>query len=422
MVLRITLPDNAFSPGLTQQVDAMLTTTRELKRALTMLQDEISQSERLRDQFFIHFRQCQEDSGILRSIFRKLRLKCDIGKLKGEGYVNSIPEVAPPVQQPPAPAPRPPERFSLTISPPGAKVRLRVAIDAGQVVCSCHFAPDGRRLTFSDGTHLRVIDTADGTELQRVQLVTTEQYTRAIRFSIDGRLIAVSAGTGVHVYEGHQQVGSLTGHAKDVAALCFGHRSVLVSGGFDGQLFAWNVASQTPIKRICQPQDNAIVAIAYAPGFWAVGFLSGVVGLIDAAFDSPLLTFSAHSQILMRLAVSEFDSSVVTASQDATVKVWDIDRVAICRHTLEGHSDFVLGAAVSPKEPVLVTGSKDQTIRVWDMKDGHPVVKVSAHKNTLFCVEHHPSQRIFASCGGDCFVCLWDYSELEVGTPSAEGS
>jgi WD40 repeat protein len=59
----------------------------------------------------------------------------------------------------------------------------------------------------------------------------------------------------------------------------------------------------------------------------------------------------------------------------------------------------------------MITGSKDQTIRMWQHKTGRPLCTVSVHRNTLFEIDHHPSQRSFVSCGGDGVVCVWDYDD-----------
>jgi WD40 repeat protein len=145
--------------------------------------------------------------------------------------------------------------------------------------------------------------------------------------------------------------------------------------------------------------------------FYAIGFATGAIGIYNEEFAEPMMTFSAHSQVLMGLAVSPFDDTVATVSQDKLVKVWMMRTTATCKHTLEGHSDFVLSVAMSPLAPLMITGSCDQMIKIWHPTTGALLCNIELHEDTVFEVDHHPTQRVFASCGGDGVVCIWDYDE-----------
>jgi WD40 repeat protein len=111
----------------------------------------------------------------------------------------------------------------------------------------------------------------------------------------------------------------------------------------------------------------------------------------------------------MGLSVSAKDDTIATVSQDHTAKIWVIRGVASCKHTLKGHTDFVLTVAFSPMAPIVITGGKDQALKMWHEKTGDCLCTVAAHRNTLFEVDHHPTQNSFVSCSGDGVVCLWDY-------------
>jgi WD40 repeat protein len=187
-----------------------------------------------------------------------------------------------------------------------------------------------------------------------------------------------------------------------------------ISGGFDGIIHVWDVRTHDLVKRLVHSQngtDDTIVEIATTPEvpFYAVGFMTGMVGIYNSRLESPMVQFNAHTAVLMNLSVSGFDDTLGTASQDKDVKVWTMRGVASCKHTLEGHTDYVLSLAFSPLSPVMITGSKDRTIRMWQHKTGRPLCTVIAHRNTLFEIDHHPSQKSFVSCGGDGLVCVWDY-------------
>jgi WD40 repeat protein len=179
----------------------------------------------------------------------------------------------------------------------------------------------------------------------------------------------------------------------------------------------WDTNTHQVVKKLPHGQggnDGTIVKIATSPGipFYAVGFMSGYIGIYNDNFDQPMVSFTAHTQILMGLGVSPYDDTIATVSQDHTVKVWTIRGAASCKHTLYGHGDFVLSIAFSPTAPIMITGSKDQSLRMWHQKTGQSLCTIQAHRNTVFEIDHHPNDKTFVSCSGDGVVCVWDYDEV----------
>jgi hypothetical protein len=69
------------------------------------------------------------------------------------------------------------------------------------------------------------------------------------------------------------------------------------------------------------------------------------------------------------VAVSLNGQRAVSASDDKTLKVWDLDTgVELC--TLTGHTDSVMAVALSGDGRLTVSGSLDSTLKVWDLDTG----------------------------------------------------
>jgi WD40 repeat protein len=400
---------------------------QSVRQSVSTLREVNIDSERVRDQFIIHLQQCQEDHNILRQIYKRLKLKLDIASQEllpqriGGGQTSLVEQK------------RMPTLESVRLAPSVAfhgevvgeqSVRLRYALNTSTVLCSVQFSPDGTRIAFADGNFVYVVQTSDGDIRSTLPLSpppeTATAHTRALRFSRNGKHLALSGSANdVLFYEiDSQRLQVYKGHQKEVSAIVFsGDGSWLVSGGFDGVIFVWDIATGQPLKKLPHSQgspDGTIVGIATTPDvpFYAVGFMNGQIGIYNENFDQPMMSFVAHSQILMGLSVSPFDDMIATVSQDQTIKLWTMRGVASCRHTLKGHTDFVLSAAFSPIAPIVVTGSKDQTLRVWHQKTGNNLCTIQAHRNTVFEIDHHPSERVFVSCSGDGVVCVWDYDGM----------
>ena len=75
---------------------------------------------------------------------------------------------------------------------------------------------------------------------------------------------------------------------------------------------------------------------------------------------------------------------VVSASEDKTLKVWNV-AAGRCLATLEGHSKGVMCAAVFPDGRRVVSTSEDKTLKVWDIETGRCVATLEGHSRDVRC-------------------------------------
>ena len=72
-----------------------------------------------------------------------------------------------------------------------------------------------------------------------------------------------------------------------------------------------------------------------------------------------------HSGYVRSASYSADGTRIVSASEDSTVRVWDVTTGA-CISVLEGHSGDVTSASYSADGTRIVSASGDETVRVWD--------------------------------------------------------
>ncbi|MDB4393875.1 protein kinase [Rhodopirellula sp.] len=76
----------------------------------------------------------------------------------------------------------------------------------------------------------------------------------------------------------------------------------------------------------------------------------------------------AHGDAVETIRFSENGKSLLTASDDYTVKLWDLSTGAVSQ-TLRGHGGWVVGADfVAGKDNVVISASDDSTVRLWNAK------------------------------------------------------
>ncbi len=56
--------------------------------------------------------------------------------------------------------------------------------------------------------------------------------------------------------------------------------------------------------------------------------------------------------------------------------------MATCMYTLEGHSDGVNSAAFSHDSTLIVSASDDRTVKIWDVKRAICICTLKGHRDT----------------------------------------
>jgi WD40 repeat protein len=99
---------------------------------------------------------------------------------------------------------------------------------------------------------------------------------------------------------------------------------------------------------------------------------------------------------------------VVTASKDATLRLWDA-RTGALIDVLRGHSDaFQPPPVFTPDGSGLVSGSNDGTVRIWDLGVAGRNGILRGHESFVYDVAFSPDGEQVASSAWDGTARLWD--------------
>jgi WD40 repeat protein len=133
------------------------------------------------------------------------------------------------------------------------------------------------------------------------------------------------------------------------------------------------------------------------------------VRLWDIASHKPLGgPLTGHSGMVSSVAFSPDGKTLASASKDQTVRLWDVANRQPLGEPLKGHSEPVSSVAFSPDGKTLASGSLDKTVRLWDVSSQRPLGEplIGDNTNGILSVAFSPDGKTLASGGTDA-VQLW---------------
>ncbi|PWN32290.1 putative platelet-activating factor acetylhydrolase ib alpha subunit [Meira miltonrushii] len=124
--------------------------------------------------------------------------------------------------------------------------------------------------------------------------------------------------------------------------------------------------------------------------------------------NPPRHTLSGHRSQVSRATFHPVFSQVVSASDDAMIKVWDWE-TGDFEKTLKGHTKAVHDVDFDSKGNLLASCSSDMTIKVWDTNDDYKNTKtLFGHDHSVSAVKFMPGDDFLVSAGRDRTIRIWD--------------
>jgi WD40 repeat protein len=169
----------------------------------------------------------------------------------------------------------------------------------------------------------------------------------------------------------------------------------------------------TALLRTLAGHTDSVLAVAvYAEGRRAISASDDhTLKLWDLETGAELRTLAGHGGGFTAVAVYAEGRRAISASDDRTLKLWDLETGTELR-TLAGHTGWVRAVAVYAEGRRAISASDDRTLKLWDLETGLELRTLAGHSAWISAVAVYAEGRRAISASYDQTLKLWD---LETG-------
>jgi serine/threonine protein kinase len=302
---------------------------------------------------------------------------------------------------------------------------LRFGPGGGYWLNRVSFSRDGR-YAIAAGGGVIWYDLESGREVRRV--MELGRARRGLALSADGRFFLTAHENDPVLRLGDiafgNEVRAFLGHAGGLLHCALSpDGSLAVSAGADKTLRLWNVANGKEVRRFTSDAGAATCVAFLSDGRRVLSGHEGIGGrgeicLWNAVTGKEDRRLEGHSGTVHAVAVSPGDRSFLSASEDGTVRVWEIESGRLVRRVARGgklvgrvaHEGAVHALAVSPDGRRVLSsgwGPAPGALRLWEFATAREVHRFKGHSGHVLDVAFAADSRRALSCDTAGHVILW---------------
>jgi WD40 repeat protein len=258
------------------------------------------------------------------------------------------------------------------------------------------FSPDGKTVasggskgngipnTPNDDYALALWDTATGDRIHAFAGHT--EIVRAVAFAPDGATLAsggidLATGRSARIWDAktfktiHTLKGPFGGQV-DARAIAYSNDGSLLAAPDFAHVYIWETATGNHQETIDIPGHKTIEAIAFDANAWTLAFAGENGNLARwniARREWRKLAAAGHTQNINAVAISRDGKKIVTAGNDASARLWDLETAQVVREFTNPKKpgvSLVHDAAFSPDGKTVVTANHNQGVICWNVEDG----------------------------------------------------
>ncbi|PLW22698.1 hypothetical protein PCASD_13744 [Puccinia coronata f. sp. avenae] len=160
---------------------------------------------------------------------------------------------------------------------------------------------------------------------------------------------------------------------------------------------------------------SPITALAFHPTFSSLASASEdcTVKVWDYETGEFEVTLKGHTKVVCDVDYNSKGTFLVSCSSDLTIKLWDCSNNYRCTKTLYDHDHSVSSSRFLPGDTHIVSASRDQTIKIWEVATSFCVKTLRGHTEWVRGVWPWTHGKLLVSASNDQTARIWDLTTGE---------
>jgi len=117
-------------------------------------------------------------------------------------------------------------------------------------------------------------------------------------------------------------------------------------------------------------------------------------------------TLKGHTDSVQDICLDREGKLLASCSADMSIKLWDFNSYE-CLKTMHGHDHNVSSVTFLPSSDYILTSSRDKTIKMWEVATGFCVRTYTGHREWVRMVRVSLDGSLLASCSNDQTIRVW---------------
>ncbi|KAI3885008.1 hypothetical protein MKW98_002400 [Papaver atlanticum] len=195
---------------------------------------------------------------------------------------------------------------------------------------------------------------------------------------------------------------------------------MIVSSSRDKSILVWSLTKQgenygVPKRRLTGHGHFVQDVVLSSDGQFALsGSWDGELRIWDLNTGITTRRFVSHTKDVLSVAFSIDNRQTVSASRDRSIKLWNTS--GECKYTIQdgdSHTNWVRCVRFSPNtfQSTIVSASWDNTVKVWNLTNCKLRNTLAGHGGYVNTIVVSPGGSLCASVGKDGVTLLWDLVE-----------
>ncbi|KAJ3343043.1 protein with putative role during mitosis [Gonapodya sp. JEL0774] len=170
-----------------------------------------------------------------------------------------------------------------------------------------------------------------------------------------------------------------------------------------------------PERHILTGHRSPVTRVAFHPTYTTIVSASedATIKVWDCETGEFERTLKGHTKAVQDVRFDPKGTLLASCSIDLTIKLWDVPNGYTNTRTLVGHDHSISSICFLPAGDFLISASRDKTVRLWEVASGYGVKRLEGHGDWVRDAECSADGKLVVSCSNDQTIRIWDFATGE---------